>query len=338
MCQMGSGHNYPGDALGQHDVSYRTLFSHPHLVESLIRGFLPPEWVEGLDFETLVPVSEAHPTQDWRLRYNDCVWRLRRRVDGRWLFLYLMLEFQRRHEHFMAARILSYEGVLYEHLLRALGLKSGDKLPVVLPVVLYNGREVWTAKKDIFDLIEPAPPSMSDYLPRLRYKLIDIRRLPLAELKMMHNAVAGLFRLEANHRLEPSLAAVDDLDGILDPQDHAAIRHDVTRWICEVLLPSRMSGATVQGARKLEEVSSMITENAWDWTAEWKMKGLEEGRKEGRKEGERALLRRQLQRRFGRLDPSVEKRLQSAGAEQLLEWGERFVTAESLAEVFAGEQ
>ncbi len=98
----------------------------------------------------------------------------------------------------------------------------------------------------------------------------------------------------------------------------------------------------------------MITENAWDWTAEWKMKGLEEarkegrkegrregrreGRKEGRKEGESALLWRQLQRKFGRLDPSVEKRIQSASAEQLLEWGERFVTVESLAEVFGDEQ
>ncbi len=101
--------------MGQHDVSYRTLFSHPHLVESLIRGFLPPEWIQGLDFSTLVPVSEAHPTQDWRLRYNDCVWRLRRRADGGWLFFYLMLEFQRRNEYFMAARALSYEGVLYEH-------------------------------------------------------------------------------------------------------------------------------------------------------------------------------------------------------------------------------
>ncbi len=77
--------------MGQHDVSYRTLFSHRHLVESLIRGFLPAEWTRGLDFTTLVPVSEAHPTEDWSLRYNDCVWRLRWRGDGRWLYFYLML-------------------------------------------------------------------------------------------------------------------------------------------------------------------------------------------------------------------------------------------------------
>ncbi|MCP4204910.1 MAG: Rpn family recombination-promoting nuclease/putative transposase, partial [bacterium] len=85
---------------------------------------MPAEWAARLDFSTLVPVSEAHPTQDWRLRYNDCVWRLRWRGSGRWLFIYLMLEFQRSHEHFMAVRIMSYEGVLYEHLLKALALQS----------------------------------------------------------------------------------------------------------------------------------------------------------------------------------------------------------------------
>ncbi len=261
--------------MGQHDVSYRILFSHKHLVDSLIRGFLPPEWVEGLDFETLAPVSEAHPTQDWSMRYNDSVWRLRWRTGRRWLYFYLMLEFQSTDEHFMAVRILSYEGVLYEHLQKALGLRSGDKLPIVIPIVLYNGEEAWTSTEDVFDLIEPAAPGMSDYLPRLRYKLIDIRHLPVAELEAMRNAVAGLFRLEASQSLPTTKAALDDLVELLDPQEYAAVHHDVTRWVCKVLLPSRMPDVTVSEAKKLEEVSTMITENTWDWTAEWRMKGLE---------------------------------------------------------------
>ncbi len=158
----------------------------------------------------------------------------------------------------------------------------------------------------------------------------------------MHNAVAGLFRLEASQSLPVTKAALDDLVELLDPQEYATIHHDVTRWVCEVLLPSRMPDVTVSEAKKLEEVSTMIAENTWDWTAEWRMKGLEEGRKEGRregrKEGEIALLKRQLQRKFGLLDAGVEKRIEGASAERLLEWGERFVTAESLAEVFDAER
>ncbi len=90
----------------------------------------------------------------------------------------------------------------------------------------------------------------------------------------------------------------------------------------------------------------MITENTLDWTAEWRMKGREEGlvegrnegRNEGRKEGEAALLLRQVERKFGIVEPQVRQRIQDAGAEELLEWGERFVTAETLAEVFDGKR
>ena len=82
----------------------------------------------------------------------------------------------------------------------------------------------------------------------------------------------------------------------------------------------------------------MLTAKAPDWTARWRNEGREqgrnEGRQQGRKEGEAALLLRQLTRRFGVLDPSLRRKVETADAEQLLEWGERFVTARSLAEVF----
>jgi hypothetical protein len=38
--------------------------------------------------------------------------------------------------------------------------------------------------------------------------------------------------------------------------------------------------------------------------------------------------------KFGPLEPEVEERVRSADADRLLEWGERIVTAGSLAEVF----
>ena len=163
--------------MGQLDASYRTLFSHPHLVESLIRGFLPEEWTEGLDYASLQTVSEAHATETWSMRYNDGVWRLRKRAGG-WIYLYVMLEFQGQNEHFMALRTLSYVGVLYQHLRKSLGLQQGDRLPIVVPLVLYHGASRWTATTQVFDLLEPSAPGMAEFLPHLRYYLLDVHRMP----------------------------------------------------------------------------------------------------------------------------------------------------------------
>ena len=317
--------------MGEHDITYRTLFSHRYLVASLIRGFLPKEWADGLDVSTLEPVSEAHATEDWSLRYNDRLWRLRWRGSGRWVYVYLMLEFQRSDETFMALRILSYEGVLYQHLVKALDLAPGE-LPLIVTVVIYNGEKPWRSATELSELLAPAPPGMSLYLPRLRYLLIDVRRLPQAELERMENAAACLFRLESSSGLARSASAIEELSRVLDRREHSALRHDFKRWVCEILLPRRLPGVTVPEVSMLEEVGSMLKEHTLDWTAEWRMTG----RKEGRKEGEAALLLRQLEWKFGPLDQRIRRKVRRASADRLLEWGERVLTAESLAEVFGG--
>jgi hypothetical protein len=74
----------------------------------------------------------------------------------------------------------------------------------------------------------------------------------------------------------------------------------------------------------------MLAENIDRWNREiW-----EEGRQEGWQEGEARMLLRQLRSKFGPLEPEMEERVRSADSERLLEWGERFATAESLLDVF----
>lgn len=57
----------------------------------------------------------------------------------------------------------------------------------------------------------------------------------------------------------------------------------------------------------------------------------------GRQQGEAALLARQIMQRFGPLSQSVQRRISGADADQLLEWGECFVTASSIEEIFDGK-
>lgn len=55
---------------------------------------------------------------------------------------------------------------------------------------------------------------------------------------------------------------------------------------------------------------------------------------EGCQEDEAVLLLRLLERKFGLLNAAIRQRIATADAETLLTWGERLLTAGSLAEVF----
>ncbi len=57
------------------------------------------------------------------------------------------------------------------------------------------------------------------------------------------------------------------------------------------------------------------------------------GEEQGRKEGERALLLRLLRARFGELPADVVARVEGAEVGTIEQWGERVLSAKSLAEV-----
>jgi flagellar biosynthesis/type III secretory pathway protein FliH len=65
--------------------------------------------------------------------------------------------------------------------------------------------------------------------------------------------------------------------------------------------------------------------------------GRQEGLEQGRRQGEAELLLRLLRRKFGSVPRKIQTRLRDAHPEQLLEWGERLLTANSLEEVFPEE-
>ncbi|MBV5298546.1 MAG: Rpn family recombination-promoting nuclease/putative transposase [Rhodoferax sp.] len=67
----------------QHDdASYRLLFSAPELVRDLLLGFVPDEWLHGLDYATLEKVPGSYISDDLRSRADDVIWRIQ--VDGQW--------------------------------------------------------------------------------------------------------------------------------------------------------------------------------------------------------------------------------------------------------------
>ena len=146
-----------------HDAIYRRLFRHRSMVEDLLRRFVGGDWVERLDFDTLELMPSHYVSEDLKDREDDRVWRLRidredasdEGEDRSWFYVYVVLEFQSTSDQMMAVRLLAYLALLYQDIEKEEG--DGEKLPPVLPVVLYNGKSRWTAPRSVQDLVEAAP-------------------------------------------------------------------------------------------------------------------------------------------------------------------------------------
>ena len=72
----------------------------------------------------------------------------------------------------MSIRILEYVALFYITLIRTNGIKKGDKLPPVIPIVLYNGIGTWDAPSSVREHEFNLPHELLRLQPAQEYILI----------------------------------------------------------------------------------------------------------------------------------------------------------------------
>ncbi len=342
------------------------------MVADLLRGFVHEAWVNQLDWTTLEKVNQSFISDDLREREDDVIWRVRLAND--WIYIYILLEFQSTVDPFMAVRILTYVGLLYQDLIKQQSLTAQDQLPPVFPVVLYNGRSRWQAARNIRELIQPLPGGLEKYQPQLEYLLVDEGRFSEIELVPLHNLVAALFRLENSRTAEDIQQVLTHLLEWLQTPEQHTLRRDFTTWLRRVILPRRFPHVQLPQIQELQEMRNMLAETVQQWYAEAEAQGLQRGLQQGLQQGiqqglqqgiqqgiqqglqqgiqqgiqqglqqgmqagqlkgEQSLFYYQLQAKFGQLAPEVAERIEALNIEALLRCAKRLLTAVTLDEVF----
>jgi len=67
---------------------------------------------------------------------------------------------------------------------------------------------------------------------------------------------------------------------------------------------------------------------------EWNRQSLEKGMQKGMQKGACDLLVRLLEKKFGTIPDELRHRLEQADQQQILQWSERVLSAESMGDVF----
>ena len=238
----------------------------------------------------------------------------------------------------MALRLDAYAALPRQDLAKRGLLGPNRKLSEVLCVVVYTGRQRWTAPLSLGELTELGLEARVPWQPELRYLVLD-GESP-AEQDTKHGragnralALIALQRCGKAVDLPARVAALFDL--LRDPGD-ASLRRDL-RDVLGRMIATRFgdAGADMRTALKLMEEPMSLAMRFDEWEAEFLQegrkqgleRGLEQGREAGLEEGwaaERSLLRRLTARRFDAATAEVLSRLLAnvRDAERFAEVGE----------------
>lgn len=310
-----------------HDSGYKNFFSNPEMVESLLRDFVPEEFVAELDFSTLERCSGSYVAEDLRERHDDVVWRVGWK-DGSWCYVLLLMEFQSTPDHWMALRVLSYTALLLLDLVKSGQVSRGEGLPPVFPLVIYNGSKVWRAPCDVAELFAPMPRSLQAYRPQARHFLLDESRVPEAALTGSPGPAALLLRLERARDPEEVRGIVRELIDRLRGPQYLSLRRAFTVWLGRVALARSGMTSEIPEFQDLQEVDAMLEERAAQWKDEYirqgviigqelgEARGFELGESRGLELGEaratRAVLLALLEAKFGSVSPELDALLERA--------------------------
>jgi Putative transposase, YhgA-like/Domain of unknown function (DUF4351) len=314
------------EIVGQHDLSYRLFFAHRRMIQDLLREIVGEQWVERIDLSSGERVDASFVSPRHENRESDVIWQFRRKDGGEPVYVYILLEFQSRPAPSMPVRLMGYVSLFYQLLMAGQPAAGWRKLPLVIPVVIYNGWEPWNVATDLGSMIGELDPSAEIYRPQLRYRLVNEAAYSPEELAALNSPVADLFRIEKSRDWLEVRASVHRLRQSIPP-DEASLRQAFEIWLRKLILPRLgLSQEEASAASSLEEIETMLADSIDRWNREIR----EEGRQE---EGARVVLRL-LRLKFGPLEPEIEERVHSANADRLLGWSERILTAESLQDVF----
>ena len=274
-CNNEHGGPRAGRSVMLHDPIHKLLCSFRRVIADVLRGYIGGQLVQQLDFRTLEQVATEHVADTLERRLSDAVWRVRR-DDKRWVWVYLVLEFQSRPDPGMSLRMLAYVALQYVDLQRKLG--SGTLVPAVLGCVLYNGEEAWVGELDTRSRISlEENSSVEEQLSRMKFPVIDERREGRREGQWGN--VAGLmFRLWGLQRAEELLELVRQVRSWLRDDTDRELRDAFERVIEREVIPAYYpKGSAMREARGLASIETMLRGNVVPFSERYERRGREQG-------------------------------------------------------------
>ncbi|MEM7152101.1 MAG: Rpn family recombination-promoting nuclease/putative transposase [Myxococcota bacterium] len=298
-----------------HDLFLKEILSKPEHAAGVLRVAMAPQLGAQIDWPTLRLINGSYVDAELKASFSDLVFDVKVRGAGDAL-VYCLWENQTTEDAMMPLRMHSYcNNALRQY--RERPDVPRDRLPYVIPVLLYTGGR-WTKARRLSELCTPPVVDGGAHV-ELRMEVLELGPRQLDRFEQAR-AVCDVVSRAALVAVSRSLSGRERGDrlGRLFIELRSERGPEALRPFWTYI------GRAYR--QELETIMSMmkpeVEAEAIDFLDELRM------------EGEARVLLRLLQLKFGELPSAAQARVHGAGLEQLDRWVERVLTAKTLEEVF----
>lgn len=167
----------------RHDKGYKKIFKVKKNFLDFLQKYTDLPWAKELTVDDVELIDKEFVTEQFDTYESDLVYKIT--VYNREFYLFFLQEMQSRNDFTMPFRLLVYMTAIWMDYFKNSDTNKRKRedftFPPIIPLVLYNGKDSWTASRQFRDVVEYAE-EFREYVLNFKYILIDVNRIEEKEI------------------------------------------------------------------------------------------------------------------------------------------------------------
>ncbi|MCL2054473.1 MAG: Rpn family recombination-promoting nuclease/putative transposase [Oscillospiraceae bacterium] len=161
----------------KHDEGYKGILAKKANFLHFLKKYIAEPWTDRIDPDDMERIDKSFITREYRKQDSDLIYKLK--INGEDVYFYVLLELQSSVDFTMPFRLLRYMVELLNDVFKNTDEsereRKGFKLPAVVPIILYNGEDNWTAVRSYKEYTDNYS-IFGDNIINFNYLLFDLNR------------------------------------------------------------------------------------------------------------------------------------------------------------------
>ncbi len=182
-----------------HDKLFKETWSNLPNARSFLENYLPENIIDIVHLDTLEICKDSFIEKDLQEYYSDMLYKVK--FGEEFGYIYFLFEHKSYPDRLIHLQLLEYMIKIWRLQLKQ---SKSRKLSIVVPLVLYHGRDKWKIAPNLYTLFKGPVETLSDYVPDFKYLLYDLSRYTDDQIK--GTIMARVTMLLLKHIFDPDVA------------------------------------------------------------------------------------------------------------------------------------
>ncbi|NMA94449.1 MAG: Rpn family recombination-promoting nuclease/putative transposase [Clostridiales bacterium] len=160
------------EIVNKHDITFKEVFSQKRIAKDFIINSIPKSALDVVDLDTLELVKDTFVNKDLKESFSDLIYKVKIKDED--AYICFLLEHKSYKDKMTVFQIQRY---ILESWMMIVQKENKDKLPIIVPLVIYHGKEKWNLDTDLRDMIYgfyDLPDYFKERIPVFKYDFLNI--------------------------------------------------------------------------------------------------------------------------------------------------------------------